>query len=150
VEAGDKAKASWVGTYAKNAPNNDLVGAPNNVRSAAGTNYAVAGGFKCLHAYAEIRSNCMHHAGKPGNNTDAWCLQQYLSACAVAKQTVNCQTLLTTGAVRDPTVLPAPLPYVLPAVLSTVLPVLQPTLMLSMRSNVECTPCPAHTLVPVL
>jgi hypothetical protein len=43
VEAGDKAKASWVGAYSKNAPNNDQPGAPNNVRSAAGTNYAIAG-----------------------------------------------------------------------------------------------------------
>ncbi|KAF6250367.1 hypothetical protein COO60DRAFT_881517 [Scenedesmus sp. NREL 46B-D3] len=33
VEAGDKAKASWVGAFSKNAPSNDHVG---------GTNYAVA------------------------------------------------------------------------------------------------------------
>jgi hypothetical protein len=45
VEAGDKAKASWVGTYAKNAPHNDQPGAPNNVRAGFGTNYAIAGGF---------------------------------------------------------------------------------------------------------
>lgn len=50
VEAGDKAKASWVGAYSKNAPNNDLVGAPNNVRSAAGTNYAIAGETVHVHA----------------------------------------------------------------------------------------------------
>ncbi|WIA41683.1 hypothetical protein OEZ86_009030 [Tetradesmus obliquus] len=51
VEAGDKAKASWVGAYSKNAPNNDLVGAPNNVRSAAGTNYAIAANLDSEYAF---------------------------------------------------------------------------------------------------
>jgi hypothetical protein len=64
VEAGDKAKASWVGTYAKNAPHNDNVGAPNNVRAPGGTNYAIAGGFgvharKVCTRFADSHMHCL-------------------------------------------------------------------------------------------
>jgi hypothetical protein len=67
VEAGDKAKASWVGTYAKNAPHNDQPGAPNNVRAPFGTNYAIAGGCS---SGLEIRDTIQ--------TSDVFCLQGFL------------------------------------------------------------------------